>query len=101
MRKILFLKKIFLFFLTQKTNKKSKRYFQLVQENIMKILKDLQTQVKIQMNIQEGKLKQAKYEVEKNLKGTSELLRVSEAQKLKIDRQIEQFEELQKRLISL
>lgn len=47
---------------------------------------------------QEKILIKAKSEVEKNITWTPELLNVSEAQKMRLDRQIEQFEELQKRL---
>ena len=67
MKKVLFLKKTFLFFLTEKTNKEIKTYFQMVQENILKILKNLKSKLEIEISIQEKKLKQAKSEVNKNL----------------------------------
>ena len=50
---------------------------------------------------QRNKILNSKSDIEKNITGTPELLAVSEAQKLRLDKQIEQFEELQKRLLSL
>lgn len=54
----------------------------------------------LQNNIEQERilLQNTKSEVEKNLSWTPELLAVSEAQKLRLDKQIEQFEELQRRL---
>lgn len=54
----------------------------------------------LQNNIEHERilLQNTKSEVEKNLSWTRELLAVSEAQKLRLDRQIEQFEELKKKL---
>ena len=46
-------------------------------------------------------LESAKTEVEKNITGTPELLAVSEAQQVRLDRQIEQFEELQRVLVKV
>ncbi len=48
---------------------------------------------------QRSALESAKTEVEKHITGTPELLAVSEAQKVRLDRQIEQFEELQRVLV--
>lgn len=68
---------------------------------LQRVITDINSDLKIRI-IQEAEiLKQAKSEVSKNLTGTLELLEVSKTQKLRLDRQIEQFEELQKRLISL
>ena len=44
-------------------------------------------------------LESTKTEVEKNITGTPELFTVSEAQQVRLDRQIEQFEELQRVLV--
>jgi hypothetical protein len=50
---------------------------------------------------QRSALESAKTEVEKNITGTPELLAVSEAQQVRLDRQIEQFEELQRVLVKV
>ena len=50
---------------------------------------------------QRSALESAKTEVEKHITGTPELLAVSEAQKVRLDRQIEQFEELQRVLVQV
>ncbi len=101
MKKILFLKKTFLFFLTKKTNKQIKTYFQMVQENILNILKELKYELEMEISIQNERLTQAKFDLSQNLTGTPELLAVSEAQKIRLDKQIEEFEELQKRLAGM
>ncbi|MBP6981466.1 hypothetical protein KBB25_01680 [Candidatus Gracilibacteria bacterium] len=67
----------------------------------LSILKILNSDLSIQIEKQQLILESVKSEVEKNLSGTPELLEVSEAQKLRLDRQIEQFKELQKRLVKI
>ncbi len=101
MKKILCLKKTFLFFLTKKTNKQIKTYFQMVQENILNILKELKYELEMEISIRNERLTQAKFDLSQNLTGTPELLAVSEAQKIRLDKQIEEFEELQKRLAGM
>lgn len=54
-----------------------------------------------EMKQQQKTLEQAKSEVEANIHGTTELEQVSELQKARLDRQIEQFEELQKVLVKV
>lgn len=68
---------------------------------IQELMIDLRSDLSGNMREKQEVLTKAKSEVEKNLTGTPELLEVSEVQKLRLDRQIEQFEVLQKRLISL
>ena len=63
------------------------------------ILTDLRSDLATRLTEQRSVLESAKTEVEKNITGTPELLAVSEAQKLRLDRQIEQFEELQRVLV--
>ncbi len=63
----------------------------------MNLRSDLATRLTEQQQI----LESAKTEVEKNITGTPELLAVSEAQQVRLDRQIEQFEELQRVLVKV
>jgi hypothetical protein len=66
---------------------------------LLNILTDLRSDLVTRLAEQRSALESAKTEVEKNITGTPELLAVSEAQKLRLDRQIEQFEELQRVLV--
>ena len=65
---------------------------------LLEVLKNIQGNLIDHLNEQKNILQRAKSEVEKNLSWKPELLLVSEAQKLRLDKQIEQFEELQRRL---
>jgi hypothetical protein len=60
---------------------------------------NLRSDLATRLTEQRSTLESAKTEVEKNITGTPELLAVSEAQQLRLDRQIEQFEELQRVLV--
>ena len=73
----------------------------MVQENILNILKELKYELEMEISIQNERLTQAKFDLSQNLTGTPELLAVSEAQKIRLDKQIEEFEELQKRLAGM
>ena len=53
------------------------------------------------MTHQQSILQSTKTEVEKNIHGTTELDQVSELQRARLDRQIEQFEELQRVLVKV
>ena len=66
---------------------------------IYAILRDLQKDILHHTEVQISKLQKAKSTVEQNITGTIELEQVSELQKARLDRQIEQFEELQKILV--
>lgn len=70
-------------------------------DKLLGVLKNIQKNLIDHLNEQKSILQSAKSEVDKNLTGNPELLAVSEAQKLRLDRQIEQFEELQKRLVKI
>ncbi len=61
---------------------------------------ELKEQLSEEIKEQRNKILNSKSDIEENLSWTPELLEVSEAQKLRLDRQIEQFEELQKRLLN-
>lgn len=66
---------------------------------IIWLLSDLRSDLSIRLAEQQSLLESAKWEVEKNITGTTELESISELQKIRLDKQIEQFEELQKVLI--
>ena len=68
---------------------------------LIKILLDLRSDLCLRLTEQRQILEWAKSEVEKNLRWTSELEQVSELQKSRLDRQIEQFEELQRVLVKV
>ena len=68
-------------------------------EWIASILLDLRSDLATRLTEQQQILKSAKTEVEENITGTPELIAVSEAQQVRLDRQIEQFEELQRVLV--
>ena len=70
-------------------------------EYFIEILLDLRSDLATRLTEQQQILEWAKSEVQKNIVGTPELLAVSEAQKLRLDRQIEQFEELQRVLVRI
>ena len=62
------------------------------------ILIELRSDLQFQLREQQKTLEWAKLEIEKYLVGSQEILKVSELQKIRLDRQIEQFEKLQQRL---
>lgn len=70
-------------------------------EWIMDIVLNLHSDLSIRLAEQEKILESAKSEVEKNISWTTELNQVSELQRARLDRQIEQFEELQRVLVKL
>jgi hypothetical protein len=70
--------------------------------NVVKeLLIDLRSDLSIRLAEQQSLLESAKWEVEKNIQWTSELNQVSELQKIRLDKQIEQFEELQRVLVKV
>lgn len=81
--------------------KNSWKYKRFIDKELVffhKILSDLRSDISIHLLEQQSLLHSAKSDLTKNLTWTPELLAVSEAQKLRLDRQISQFEELQKKL---
>lgn len=68
---------------------------------IFQILQILQSEVENYISNERNILENTRSAVEKNLKGKPELLTVSETQKLRLDRQIEQFEELENKLVQI
>ncbi len=65
------------------------------------VLTDLRSDVSIRLTEQQQSLESAKSEVEKNIQWTTELESVSGLQRARLDRQIEQFEELQRVLVKV
>ncbi len=68
---------------------------------MFEILTDLRSDLSIRLAEQKKNLESAKSEVEKNIVWTTELNQVSGLQRARLDRQIEQFEELQKVLVKV
>jgi hypothetical protein len=68
---------------------------------LWKILTDLRSDLNIRLTEQQMVLESAKSEVDSNIKWTTELEQVSELQKIRLDKQIEQFEELQRVLVKV
>ena len=68
---------------------------------IYSILTDLRSDLSIRLAEQQKILESAKWEVSENIKWTTELAQVSELQKARLDKQIEQFEELQRVLVKV
>lgn len=66
---------------------------------IYPLILDLRSDLATRLTEQQQILEWAKSEVVRNITGTPELLAVSEVQKARLDRQIEQFEELQRVLV--
>ncbi len=88
--------------LSQLLKKKKKLWVSFFKTQIsffIDIIIDLRSDLTTRLTEQQQILESAKWEVEQNIVGTPELLAVSEAQKLRLDSQIEQFEELQRVLV--
>ncbi len=66
---------------------------------IIWLLSDLRSDLSIRLTEQRSLLESAKWDVKKHIQWTTELESISELQKIRLDKQIEQFEELQKILI--
>ena len=78
---------------------KLKELLSLVLHISNQIITDLRSDLATRLTEQQQILECAKSEVEHNITGTPELLAVSEAQQVRLDRQIVQFEELQRVLV--
>lgn len=68
---------------------------------IYELLRDLQSDLQLRLAEQQQELESAKSEVKKNIVWTTELNQISELQRARLDRQIEQFEELQRVLVKV
>ena len=65
------------------------------------VMEDLRSDLATRLTEQRSILESAKSEVEQNITGTPELIAVSETQRVRLDRQIGQFEELQRVLVKV
>ncbi len=70
-------------------------------EYFLAFLFNLKSDLTLNLSEQQEILESAKSEVEKNIHWTTELDQVSELQRARLDRQIEQFEELQRVLVKI
>lgn len=66
---------------------------------LIPVLTDLRSDLQIRLREQQQSLEKAKSEVEQTIKWSTELEQVSELQQARLDRQIAQFEELQRVLV--
>lgn len=66
-----------------------------------KVIFDFKNDLGVHINEQQKILESAKLEVENNIKWTPELEEVSELQKIRLDNQVKQFEELQRVLVKV
>ena len=80
---------------------KSETFYNKLIEYLLIILINLRSDLQLRLEEQQKTLEQTKSEVEKNIHWTTELEQVSELQRARLDRQIEQFEELQKVLVKV
>ncbi len=69
--------------------------------NLQIIINDLGSDLEKQLTEKQKILESAKSEVSKHITWTTELDQVSELQRARLDRQIEQFEELQRVLVKV
>ncbi len=105
-------REIYKIFITINTKKKllliagrseTKKYFvdysNIILKYLIVILTDLRSDLQIRLTEQQKILESAKTEVTENIQWTSNLAQVSELQKVRLDKQIEQFGELQRVLV--
>lgn len=76
-------------------------YAYYIEYTILNTLYHLQKRLWGKIEQQQSTLESAKFEVEKNIAWTTELNQISELQRARLDRQIEQFEELQRILVKV
>ncbi len=101
MRRFSIMRKLFWYLLTKTTNNALNIYSETVHINALNILYDLRNDLTLRIDSKKNILESAKSEVSKNIQWTTELDQVSELQKGRLDRQIEQFEELQRVLVKV
>lgn len=96
-----YMKKVWWYFLRKSTNEFLMHFFDEKQKEILEILFDCKSdlQIQIEQNIESINLQ--KNEVTSTIQWTTELNEVWELQKARLDRQIEQFEELQRVLVKV
>ena len=92
---VLFFKKIIYFLSPKKVYVEITNYLKSELTIYTLSLNNLRSDLMIRLDEQKKSLESAKSEVESNIKWSSKLEQVSEIQRIRLDRQIEQFEELQ------
>ena len=90
---------IFDFFFSENGRMKLQELWNLVTYIVLSLPNNLRSDLATRLAEQQQILESAKTEVEQNIIGTPEILALSEIQKTRLDRQIEQFEELQRVLV--
>ncbi len=98
---IQFRKKFIKLFYSKRVEELYELLLTLVSAFSLKHLIHLRSDLQTRLTEQQKSLEWAKAEVEKNIQWTTELNQVSELQKARLDRQIEQFEELQRVLVKM
>lgn len=68
---------------------------------LLKFINNLRSDLSIRLTEHQQSLESAKLEVESNIQWTTELKQASELQRTRLDKQIEQFEELQRVLVKV
>ncbi len=99
LKKIIFLRRLLWWILRKESEKALDLYFEIIQDEAYRFLIDLRSDIIFHLKTEQRKLKKAKWEIELKISGATHLENVSELQKARLDRQIEQFKELQKVLI--
>lgn len=89
------------FLFTKEGKEKIQQLWILVTNITLSLLTDLRSDLSIRLTEQQQTLESAKSEVKNNITWTPELNQVSELQRARLDRQIEQFEELQRVLVKV
>ncbi len=96
--------RILRFFRLGLDNEKIDSLSQAVLEDIwffINFIQNLRSDLQLRLTEQQQTIEQAKSEVSEHIHGTDELNQVSELQRQRLDRQIEQFEELQRVLVKI
>lgn len=78
-----------------------KEILQVQIDYLLMVISDLRSDLALRLTEQQNLLEYAKSEVSENIKWTTELESISELQKVRLDKQIEQFEELQRVLVKV
>lgn len=92
---------LFRLFYTKKKQYKLYEIVTLLYSWLPTVLKELQEYLNIHIQEQQSSLRDAKYELSKNLSWVTDLVQVATLQESRLNRQIEQFEELQRTLVKL
>ncbi|MBP9779862.1 hypothetical protein KBD33_04565 [Candidatus Gracilibacteria bacterium] len=80
---------------------KINKFLEIESQYILDLLGNIKSDLRDHIEEKQNLLESAKYEVESHITGTIELESVSELQKDRLEKQIEQFEELQRVLVSV